>query len=100
MHGKRIQESTGATNKTLAREYEKRRRAELERAAVGLPSERNCDRIRSVSEVIASYLQGYELTHRPTSYTFARNRLAQISQSLGTTLLSDLTEARVHDYIR
>jgi hypothetical protein len=46
IHGKRIQESTGATNKTLAREYEKRRRAELERAAVGLPSERNCDRIR------------------------------------------------------
>ena len=31
--GKRVQESTGVTTKTLAKEYEKRRKAELERAA-------------------------------------------------------------------
>jgi hypothetical protein len=37
--GKRFQESTGATSKTLAKEYEKGRRAELERAAAGLPTE-------------------------------------------------------------
>jgi hypothetical protein len=38
--GKRFQESTGATSKTLAKEYEKRRKAELERAAAGLPRNR------------------------------------------------------------
>jgi hypothetical protein len=37
--GKRFQESTGATSKTVAKEYEKRRRAELERAAAGLPTQ-------------------------------------------------------------
>ena len=38
--GKRFQESTGATSKTVAKEYEKRRKAEMERAAAGLPPNR------------------------------------------------------------
>jgi len=37
--GKRFQGSTGATSKTVAKEYEKRRKAELERAAAGLPTD-------------------------------------------------------------
>jgi hypothetical protein len=37
--GKRFQESTGAASKTVAKEYEKRRKAEMERAAAGLPTE-------------------------------------------------------------
>jgi len=42
--GKRFQESTGATSKTMAREYEKRRKAEMERAAAGLPTQQKAAR--------------------------------------------------------
>src|SRR5260370_14651264 len=37
--GMRFQESTGATSKTVAKEYEKRRKSEMERAAAGLPTD-------------------------------------------------------------
>ena len=38
--GKRFQESTRATSKTVAKEYERRRKAELERAAAAYPRSR------------------------------------------------------------
>jgi len=68
--GKRFQESTGSTGKTVAKEYEKRRKAELERAAAGLPTEQKANRIRTVAEVIGPYLEGYRLNHRPSSVNF------------------------------
>jgi len=98
--GRRFQESTGATSKTVAKEYEKRRRSELERAAAGLPTEQKAFRIRSVSGVIKAYLKNYGLTHRPQSVTFAKARLARVEGVVGNLLLSDLTEDRVHDYMR
>ncbi|HZT32540.1 MAG TPA: site-specific integrase [Bryobacteraceae bacterium] len=98
--GKRFQESTGATSKTVAKEYEKRRRAELERAAAGLPTEQKARRIRTVGDVIEPYLEGYKLNHRPKSVLFAKGRLAQVKKVLGSVVLSDLTDARVKDYIR
>ena len=57
--GKRFQESTGATSKTVAKEYEKRRKAEMERAAAGLPTEQKATRIRTVNDVVKSYEAGY-----------------------------------------
>jgi hypothetical protein len=99
-HGKRIQESTGSTSKTVAKEYEKGRRAELERAAVGLPTEQKANRIRTVSEVVKPYLAGYALNHRPKSVIFANGCLAHVEYSLGGVLLSDLTDERVRGYIR
>jgi len=98
--GKRFQESTGASTKTLAKEYEKGRRAELERAAAGLPTEQKANRIRTVSEVVKPYLSGYSLNHRPQSVLFAKGRLAQVLRILGGVLLSDLTEERIRGYIR
>lgn len=71
--GKRFQESTGATSKTVAREYEKRRKAEMERAAA---------------------------SHRPKSVLFANGRLAKVKKALGNVVLSDLTDERIRDYIR
>jgi hypothetical protein len=53
--GKRVQESSKSTRKTLATEYEKRR-LELGRALVGLPSEASTDRIRSVADVLKPYV--------------------------------------------
>jgi integrase len=98
--GKRFQESTGATSKTVAKEYEKRRKAEMERAAAGLPTEQKATRIRTVAEVTKAYLNGYKLTHRPSSVDFATLRLGTVDRLLGTTVLSDLTEERMRDYVR
>lgn len=98
--GKRFQESTGATSKTVAKEYEKRRKAEMERAAAGLPTEQKANRIRTVADVIEPYLKSYGLTHRPKSLLFAKGRLAQVKKTLGNVVLSDLTDERVRDYIR
>jgi integrase len=98
--GKRFQESTGATTKTLAKEYEKGRRAELERAAAGLPTEQKANRIRTVTEVASVYLEGYRLSHRRKSIIFAEGCLRHVTRLLGTALLSDLIEQRVNSYIR
>src|SRR5215467_11988981 len=76
--GKRFQESTGATSKTVAKEYEKRRKAEMERAAAGLPTEQKAARIRNVSDVVSRYLAGYKLNHRPQSILFSKGRLAHV----------------------
>jgi integrase len=98
--GKRFQESTGATSKTVAKEYEKQRKAEIERAAAGFPTDSKSSRIRTVAEVIKYYLEGYKLNHRPQSIVFATGRLAVVEKGLGKLMLSDLTEDRIRDYIR
>jgi len=100
IHGKRIQESTGTTSKTVAKEYEKLRRSELERAATGMPTEQKANRIRTVAEVVKPYLEGYELNHRAKSILFSKGRLEHVCRVLGAVLLSDLTEDRVRGYIR
>ena len=100
LHERRIQETTGSTSKTIAKEYEKRRRAELERAAAGLPVEEKAPRLRSVSEVTNSYLEAYRLTHRPASIVFAEARLKRINASLGSRLLAEVTEECVCLYMR
>lgn len=100
LHGKRIQESTGSTSKTVAKEYEKRRRSELERAAAGLPVEEKSPRLRSVAEVADAYVEGYKLNHRQASIVFASARLKQVKRILGKSLLSELTEDRIRGYIR
>ena len=98
--GKRFQESTGASSKTVAKEYEKRRKAELERAAAGLPTEQKAARIRTVNDVVTPYLKAYKLAHRPKSVLFSEGRLAQVKKALGNVVLSDLTEDRIRGYIR
>jgi integrase len=98
--GKRFQESTGATSKTVAKEYEKRRKAEMERAAAGLPTEQKAARIRTVNDVVTPYLAGYKLSHRPKSVLFANGRLAHVKKALGNVVLSDLTDDRIRDYMR
>src|ERR1051325_6322684 len=88
--GKRFQESTGATSKTVAKEYEKRRRAEMERAAAGLPTQQKAMRIRTVADVVEPYLKGYAVNHRQKSILFANGRLEHVKNMLGNVVLSDL----------
>jgi integrase len=91
--GKRFQESTGATSKTVAKEYEKRRKAELERAAAGLPTEQKANRIRTVAETAKQYLEGLQAE---SSRTYC---LRHVESLLGGVMLSDLTEAKIRRYI-
>ena len=84
----------------MAKEYEKRRKAEMERAAAGLPTEQKATRIRTVADVVKPYLDGYKLNHRPKSVLFAKGRLAHVKKALGNVVLSDLTDDRIRDYIR
>jgi integrase len=100
LHGTRIQESCKTTSKTVAKEYEKRRRAELERAFVGLPSTDKASRLAQVSELCRSYLSGYRLNHRLKSIRFAEGRLKHVDRLLGSFMLCDLTEDQIREYIR
>src|SRR5215472_17061700 len=79
--GKRIRETTGATNKTLAKEYERQRRAELERAAVGMPTEQKSKRVRTVADVVSPYLEHYRTTHRPNAVHYAVYALKHVTKA-------------------
>ena len=97
--GKRFQNSTGVTTKTAAKEIEKQRKAELERAHAGIPMQK-VQRIRTVNEIAKIYLDGFRLNHRPKSIISAEGSLANLGQVLGNVLLSDLTEEKIREYIR
>ena len=97
--GKRFQESTGATSKTVAKEYEKRRKAEMERAAAGLPTQQKAARIRTVAR------RGRRHTWRATSSAIAKEHsllqeVGAVKKALGNVVLSDLTDDRIREYIR
>jgi hypothetical protein len=96
--GKRVRESSKTTRKTIATEYAKRRRLELEQAYAGMPIEDPTSRIRSVKEILESYRTAYELNHRPHSIASMRSALKNVERHLAEALLPDLTEDRVRQY--
>lgn len=98
--GKRYRESAKTPLKTLAKVAEDQRRRDLEKAYAGQPLEKREDRVRSVQDVVKPYLERYVVNHRPKSIIFARQRLAHVTRLLGNTLLIDLTESAIYDYIR
>ena len=97
--GKRVREPAKTTRKTIAKEYERNRKLELERAYAGISAEDPALRLRSVSEALKPYLETYPLNHRPKSVAFATERLAHVKRLLGGVLLPDLTEDRIKRYI-
>jgi integrase len=98
--GKRVRESAETTRKTIAVEYEKRRRLELERALAGLPSEAAEKRVSTVGDLVKTYLGYYPSNHRAKSVIFTTQRLAHVTRLVGSVLMPDLTENRVRDYIK
>jgi len=97
--GKRVQESAKTTRRTIAVDSEKRRRLELERALAGLPREKAQDRIRTVSEALKAYRKGYALAHRAKSVAWVSERTAHVERLIGSLLMPDLNEERIHDYM-
>lgn len=96
---KRIQESTGTTRKTIAKEYEKNRRLQLERALAGLPTVPVEQRIRSVSECCRERVANYT-SESQESLNYVKQRLQQVERVLGTALIPDLTEDRMRQYMK
>jgi len=92
--GKRVRESADTPLKTIAREAEQDRRRELEKTLHGMPIEKRENRINSVSDLVKTYLERYELDHRgrPNSIIFAKGRLAHVVRLLGNSRLPDLTD--------
>ncbi len=97
--GKRVRDSAKTTRKTLAVQAEKQKRLELERALAGMPTEGAENRIRTVSEVLASYAKGYGVNHRDKSALRVRAASAHLSEILGPVLLPDLKPERIIDYM-
>lgn len=97
--GRRIRESARTTRKTLAIEAEKRRRAELERALAGLPAAEPERRIQRVSDLLEAYARAYAVNHRPKATQVVRERQRPLERLLGGLLPSDLTEARMVEYM-
>src|SRR5689334_20864743 len=81
--GKRIQESTKTSSKTIAKKAEENRRRELEKTLAGIPIEARTNRILSVDDVVTPYLEKYKVNHREKSILFAQDRLKYVQQFLG-----------------
>src|SRR5258707_1979279 len=64
--GRRIQESTKATSKTVAKLAEQKRRRELEEGFNSIEDRRG-ERIPTIKEIAKDYLEGYPLPDRSST---------------------------------
>jgi len=93
--GRRIQESSKSTSKTLAKQAEQRRRRELEQGFNSIEDVRQ-QLIRSLREVSQEYLESYSLRYR--SVTFAKHALKHLVRHLGDKMIVDISEKTVREY--
>jgi integrase len=98
--GRRVRESAKTSRKTVAIEAERDRRLELEKTLAGMPVEKRENRINSVSDMVKPYLESYGINHREQSVLFTKGRLAHVTRLLGGTVLPDLTEKAIRQYIK
>ncbi|BDC50666.1 hypothetical protein F183_A29820 [Bryobacterales bacterium F-183] len=96
--GKRIQESSKSTRKTVAVEAEKKRRRELEQGFNAIKDTRK-ERIKSIAELADDYLDDYRLRN-PRSIAFAEWAAGHVKRVLGKTMVVDVTEETIATYQR
>jgi integrase len=94
--GRRVQESTKSTSKTIARTAEQDRRRELEKGFNNF-SDTHHERIRTFSEVATEFYDGYKL-RLPDSAVFADYAVRHLKRLLGSKMLVDFSEAVVIEY--
>jgi hypothetical protein len=84
-NGQRYRESTKTTRKTLAAEYEKRRRRELEQhMSMGVRPTDPKRMLRTVRQAAAEYVASYDApTHRPKSIAWVKGTLPTPGPSIG-----------------
>lgn len=93
--GRRIQESTKAASKTVAKLAEQQRRRELE-AGFNSIEDRRDERIRPIKEVAKDYLESYLLRNR--SGAFAKYAIGHLTRLLGAAMIVDADEALILGY--
>jgi integrase len=94
--GKRIQESSKSRKKTVAKDAEKNRRAELEKGFNAIEDNRAA-RIQTISEMAEAYLASYRLRN-PRSATFAEFALGHIKRHIGGLMRVDVSGEAVESY--
>ena len=94
--GRRVQESSKTTSKTVARTAEQNRRRELEQGFNNFTDVRH-ERIRAFSEVATEFFNGYKL-RLPDSAVFAEYAIGHLKRLLGSKMLVDFDEAAVIKY--
>jgi integrase len=94
--GRRVQESTKSTSKTIAARAGQDRRRELEKRFNNFADNRH-ERIRSFSEVATEFYDGYKL-RLPDSAVFADYAINHLKRLLGRKMLVDFNEAVVIKY--
>jgi integrase len=97
--GKRVRESGKTSRKTIAIEAEKQRRRDLERSYAGLRAEDPAKRVQTASDALKAYVDSYEVTHRPKSVAWVKERKAHLDRLLCKAILPDLTESRIIQYM-
>lgn len=97
--GKRIREGTGQTLKTLAKDYEKRRRRELEEAVAGTKPASSAERIMDLKDAIDQWLTIRTAGKREKTKAYIRDRCVHLKRLLGDRLVCDLVERDVAEYV-
>src|SRR5258708_1777985 len=92
---RRVRESAKTTSKTVAKLAEQNRRRELERGFNGVEDNRE-DRIRSIKEMGAEYLEEYRLRHK--SGVFATYAIGNVTRHVGESMAVDVTDKTVKEY--
>src|SRR5260370_1872454 len=92
---RRVRESAKTTSKTVAKLAEQNRRRELERGFNGVEDNRD-DRVRSIKEMSAVYLEEYCLRHK--SVNFATYAIGNITRHLCESMAIDATPKEIKQY--
>jgi integrase len=79
----------------MAKQAEANRRRELERGFNGVEDNRD-DRVRSIKEMAATYLEDYSLRHK--AVTFAVCAIGNVTRHLGKSMAIDITDKTVKAY--
>ena len=99
--GKRYRESTEESRKTLALEFEKRKRLGLERFhATGKRPADQANMLGTVREAVKRYRDSYSEGHRAKSVAWVQERSEHVQRLLGGVTAFDLTEDRIRGYIK
>jgi hypothetical protein len=93
--GKRIQESSKSSSKTMAKQAEQQRRRELESGFNSIEDERHRN-VRTLRDQATEYLESYGLRNR--SKPFAYYAIKHLLQFLGSRMLVDIDDAAVREY--
>ena len=93
--GRRIQESSKSTSKTIAKQAEQNRRRELEKGYNNIQDVRQ-QLILPLREVAKEYLTSYALRHR--SATYAECAAKHLNVHLGDRMIVDINEKAVREY--